>query len=59
MAGTQFVVDLGYVKLSDEQKRIINAAIQKAVIGELANNTCLTLLIIHKATPSAIRNLGT
>ncbi|MDB5223380.1 MAG: hypothetical protein JWN83_2047 [Chitinophagaceae bacterium] len=37
MANTQFVVDLGDVKLSNEQKNAINAAVQKAVTGELAN----------------------
>ena len=36
MANTQFVVDLGDVKLSEDQKRSINAAIQKAVTGQLA-----------------------
>lgn len=36
MASTQFVVDLGDVQLSDDQKRTINAAIQKAVTGEIA-----------------------
>lgn len=36
MANTQFVVDLGSMKLTDQQKKSINAAVQKAVVGELA-----------------------
>lgn len=36
MAGTQFVVDLGDVKLTEEQKMHINSAIQKAATGALA-----------------------
>jgi hypothetical protein len=36
MASTQFVVDLGNVKLTEQQKNSINAAIQRAVTGELA-----------------------
>ena len=36
MAENQFVVDLGTIKLSDEQRQRINVAIQKAVAGELA-----------------------
>jgi hypothetical protein len=35
-AENQFVVDLGTLKLTDEQRQRVNAAIQKAVIGELA-----------------------
>ena len=37
MANTQFVVDLGEIKLTNDQKNAINAAVQKAVTGELAN----------------------
>lgn len=37
MNENQFVVDLGSLQLSDEQKKKLNAAIQKAVAGELAN----------------------
>ena len=33
----QFIVDLGELTLSDDQRKSINAAIQKAVAGELAN----------------------
>lgn len=36
MTENQFSVDLGDIKLTDEQKAKINAAIQKAVVGELA-----------------------
>jgi hypothetical protein len=36
MNDNQFVVDLGDLKLSDDQRQKINAAIQKAVTGELA-----------------------
>jgi hypothetical protein len=36
MAENQFVVDLGPVKLSEGQRKSINAAIQGAVVGELA-----------------------
>lgn len=36
MAKNQFVVDLGTLKLTDEEHQRINAAIQKAVVGELA-----------------------
>lgn len=34
-ADNQFTVDLGTMKLSDDQKARINSAIQKAVAGEL------------------------
>jgi hypothetical protein len=37
MADNQFVVDLGSVKLTDDNKKKINASIQRAVAGELAN----------------------
>lgn len=37
MANNQFVVDLGDMKLTEEQKININAAIQKAVTGQLAH----------------------
>jgi hypothetical protein len=37
MAANQFVVDLGNVTLSTDQRRKMNAAIQSAVAGELAN----------------------
>jgi hypothetical protein len=33
----QFTVDLGTMKLTDAQRNSINAAIQKAVAGELAS----------------------
>lgn len=36
MADNQFTVDLGDLKLSEEQKARINASIQKAVVSELA-----------------------
>jgi hypothetical protein len=36
MVENQFVVDLGTLKLTDEQKQRINGAIHKAVAGELA-----------------------
>lgn len=36
MNENQFVVDLGAMKLTDDQRSRINAAIQKAVAGELA-----------------------
>ena len=36
MKENQFTVDLGDLKLSDDQRTRINAAIQKAVVGELA-----------------------
>jgi hypothetical protein len=37
MAANQFVVDLGNVKLTTDQRKKMNAAIQSAVTGELAN----------------------
>jgi len=37
MSQNQFIVDLGDLKISDEQRTNINAAIQKAVTGELVN----------------------
>lgn len=37
MNENQFVVDLGDLPLTDDQRKKINAAIQKAVAGELAN----------------------
>ena len=37
MANNHFIVDLGNLSLSDLQKKSINAAIQRAVAGELAN----------------------
>ncbi|HEV8083903.1 MAG TPA: hypothetical protein VGP55_11900 [Chitinophagaceae bacterium] len=37
MAKNQFVVDLGTLKLTDDEHQRINAAIQKVVAGELAN----------------------
>ena len=37
MANNQFVVDMGKVKLTDEQAQRINTAIQKAVAGEIAH----------------------
>jgi hypothetical protein len=36
MAENQFVVDLGPVKLTEVQRKSMNAAIQGAVVGELA-----------------------
>ena len=36
MSDNTFTVDLGKIKLSDEQRHNINGAIQKAVAGELA-----------------------
>lgn len=36
MAENKFIVDLGDLKLTDDQKTKINAAIQRAVTGELA-----------------------
>ncbi|HVI49418.1 MAG TPA: hypothetical protein VM802_31420 [Chitinophaga sp.] len=36
MKENKFVVDLGDLKLTDEQRQKINSAIQKAVTGELA-----------------------
>ncbi|MGO4290216.1 hypothetical protein [Chitinophaga sp. RAB17] len=36
MKENKFVVDLGDLKLTDEQRHKINSAIQKAVTGELA-----------------------
>jgi hypothetical protein len=36
MANTQFIVDLGDIQLTDEQKTSINAAIQKAATAQLA-----------------------
>lgn len=36
MAENQFVVDLGNVKITEEQRQRLNAAIQKTVAGELA-----------------------
>jgi hypothetical protein len=36
MQENQFTVDLGDLKLNEEQRRRINGAIQKAVAGELA-----------------------
>jgi hypothetical protein len=36
MAENQFIVDLGTIKLTDDQTLRINSAIQKAVAGELA-----------------------
>ena len=36
MSENQFSVDLGTLKLSDDQRNKINAAIQKAVTSELA-----------------------
>lgn len=36
MSENQFVVDLGTLKLSDDEKQRINAAIHKAVAGEIA-----------------------
>ncbi|RDC62877.1 hypothetical protein [Adhaeribacter pallidiroseus] len=37
MEKNQFVVDLGDLELSPEQSKSLNAAIHKAVAGELAN----------------------
>jgi hypothetical protein len=37
MKDNQFVVDLGTLKLNDAQRASLNAAIHKAVAGELAN----------------------
>lgn len=37
MAENQFVVDLGNVQLSADQRRRMNASIQSAVASELAN----------------------
>jgi hypothetical protein len=37
MSDNQFIVDLGGINLTDEQKHRMNAAIQKAVAGELAH----------------------
>ena len=34
-ANNKFVVDLGKLELTDEQTKNMNAAIQKAVVGEL------------------------
>lgn len=33
----QFVIDLGNLTLTDDQRKSLNAAIHKAVAGELAN----------------------
>lgn len=37
MDENQFIVDLGDLQMSDDQRKKINSAIQKAVAGELAN----------------------
>lgn len=37
MNTNQFVVDFGSLQLSDDQRKKINAAIQKAVAGELTD----------------------
>ena len=37
MSKNSFTVDLGSLKISDQQRTSINSAIQKAVAGELAN----------------------
>jgi hypothetical protein len=38
MAQNQFVIDLGDVTLTEEQRSTMNAAIQKAVAGQLGAN---------------------
>jgi hypothetical protein len=49
----EFVVDLGTLKLSDEQRKTINAAIQKAVAGELANLSLTERFIMIPGSPSS------
>jgi hypothetical protein len=49
----EFVVDLGTLKLSDEQRKSINAAIQKAVAGELANLSLTERFIMIPGSPTS------
>jgi hypothetical protein len=49
----EFVVDLGTLKLSEEQRSRINASIQKAVAGELANISMTERFIMIPANPGS------
>ena len=49
----EFVVDLGTLKLSDDQRKTINAAVQKAVAGELANLSLTERFIMIPGSPSS------
>jgi hypothetical protein len=49
----EFVVDLGTLKLSDEQRKNINSAIQKAVAGELANLSLTERFVMVPGSPTS------
>jgi hypothetical protein len=57
---SKFTVDLGEVKLSEDQIQNINAAIQKAVAGELAkvNPAKQIVLIPVNARPAVKGNIN-
>ena len=49
----EFVVDLGTLKLSDDQRKSINSAIQKTVAGELANLSLTERFIMIPGSPTS------